>query len=694
MDKKTILIISIILTNITVLVGRQSDAGRKVDSLMAVYKSTQIDTIKLQVLTELSVFYRKSDTPKSAEYAQEYIDIARNIGDNKLLSTGYRRLGDMNRYLGKYVEAEENYKEAIRYSDNAGDEISKGMTYSSLSYLYKRQGKYPESLEASLTSVDIIEKSGNEKLLSRAYHALASVYSYMANRKLSLEYYLKAARLNEKLGDDELLGLNYSDIANLYLVEENYKDAEKYLLESLELVQGINEPRSEIPPLVNIGIVYLNTNRKDLAIESFQKALIISKDLNDPQKTGYCLDQLGDVYKDSGKPQEALDHYNQALEIWQRIGDKQGVANSTFSIGLCLRSQGKLSLGVLKMKKALELIEQTGFRLSKSDMLEELSDTYAEIGNYQLAYTHHKSLKSFQDSIFNSKNEDKMNSLRAIYDTEKKEQQIDLQETQLREQTAVIDRQQAERNVLLTVAVFIVLIAILIFYFYRKVKLSNHQINLQNLEITKQKEVIEKSLGERESLLKEIHHRVKNNLQIIASLLQLQSGRQTDMNTKKLLEEGQGRVKSMALIHQKLYENEDLKNIVFSEYLKDLISEIKRSFGSEVDNVELQIESDDIIFDVDKAIPLGLIINELTTNSFKYAYQGNDNGKLKVVMKQDGDRYTLEVSDNGNGLPQSFDFKNADSLGLKLVRILSNQLEGEYKITSEKGTVFRLSFAA
>lgn len=692
-SKTIVLSFFCMLISSTFLKG-QSDTQSKIDSLELAFSNSQEDHHKLQILEELTKFYSRKDTRKSAKYAQEYVDIAKKIADHKLLSNGYRRLGDMNRFLGEYKKAEEDYKNALAFANLANDKKSTGMTYSSLSYLYKRQGKYPESLQASLTAVELIEKLGEEKMLPRAYHTLASVYSYMANRETSLKYYLKAARINEKLGNQELLGLNYSDIANLYLVEENYEEAEGYLLKSLELIHEGNVPRSLIPPLVNIGIVYLETDRKEQAIASFQKALIISQDLKDPQKTGYCLDKLGDVYKSSGKFQKAIDLYDQSLLIWKEIGDLQGIANSNFMIGVCLKNLGQLNNGIKKMKVALDLISQTGFRLTKADMLKELSDTYAKTGNYKLAFEHHKMFKSFQDSVFNRENEDKISDLRAEYDTEKKEQQIDLQLIQLGEQTAVIAQQKAERNILITIALFIVLIACLIYYFYHKVKKSNHLINEQNVAITQQKKLIEKSLGERETLLKEIHHRVKNNLQIIASLLQLQSGRQTDRNTKRLLEEGQGRVKSMALIHQKLYENEDLKNIPFSEYLKDLILEIKKSFGSKAENIEIIIESDHIFFDIDKAIPLGLIINELTTNSFKYAYQKSKEGKLNVTMKKEANKYVLEISDNGGGLPQSFDFSNAESLGLKLVRILSLQLEGEYNLTSDQGTIFKLNFAA
>ncbi|SMD31858.1 Two-component sensor histidine kinase, contains HisKA and HATPase domains [Reichenbachiella faecimaris] len=211
-------------------------------------------------------------------------------------------------------------------------------------------------------------------------------------------------------------------------------------------------------------------------------------------------------------------------------------------------------------------------------------------------------------------------------------------------------------------------------------------------EIEKQKDIIAKSLIEKESLLKEIHHRVKNNLQIIASLLYLQSGKFENEDFKRVLEEGQGRVRSMALIHQKLYENDDLKSIPFDEYLTELVGEIRASFG--MVQIQLNVEAKDIFFDVDTAVPLGLIVNELATNAFKYAFAKVPKGSFSISLTQEGNRYMLSVKDDGQGIPDEIDIKKTKSLGLRLVRMLSQQLEGDFVFESKDGTNFSLTFAA
>lgn len=251
---------------------------------------------------------------------------------------------------------------------------------------------------------------------------------------------------------------------------------------------------------------------------------------------------------------------------------------------------------------------------------------------------------------------------------------------------------------MLYVVTFGLVVYLIVYLNSRRLKKVNERleqiIEERTKEILDQKNVIQKSLEERESLLKEIHHRVKNNLQIIASLLYLQSGKFEDENFKKVLEEGQGRVRSMALIHQKLYENEDLKNIPFGEYLQELIGEIKTSFGAEAQNIKVKIDVDQVNFDVETAIPLGLIINELATNAFKYAFEELNEGNFSISLVRESGDYLLTVSDDGKGLPDEINIKKTKSLGLRLVKMLSVQLEGEYEIRSEKGTVFNLKFVA
>jgi len=211
-------------------------------------------------------------------------------------------------------------------------------------------------------------------------------------------------------------------------------------------------------------------------------------------------------------------------------------------------------------------------------------------------------------------------------------------------------------------------------------------------ELKQAKEKIKASLREKEVLLREIHHRVKNNLQVISSLLILQSKQISGKKNQELFQESQNRVKSMALIHEKLYQSQDLASINFKEYLNTLIIGLFRSYQSHSSHVELKLNVEDITLGIDSAIPCGLIINELVSNSLKYAFPNGREGVISVVLRYLNKKdVELVVSDNGIGMPEDLDFRNSKSLGLHLVTILAeDQLGGEIKLSRDNGTEFRI----
>ncbi len=201
------------------------------------------------------------------------------------------------------------------------------------------------------------------------------------------------------------------------------------------------------------------------------------------------------------------------------------------------------------------------------------------------------------------------------------------------------------------------------------------------------------SLAEKEVLLKEIHHRVKNNLQIVSSLLNLQAGQVTDPHTLDALQDSQTRVRSMALIHEKLYRSENLAKINFAEYIRDLISYLFRVQNINPHQITVDIKADDIFLEIDTAIPCGLILNELASNAIKHAFPGERAGKICITACQiNNTTLSLIVSDNGIGFSDELDPEKSNSLGLQLVGALVTQLEAEMKIVSNEGAEFHVSF--
>ena len=213
------------------------------------------------------------------------------------------------------------------------------------------------------------------------------------------------------------------------------------------------------------------------------------------------------------------------------------------------------------------------------------------------------------------------------------------------------------------------------------------------MNITKLKDTeneLKNSLKEKDLLLKEVHHRVKNNMQIISSLLSLQSSYIEDENVRTLFQESQNRIRSMAMVHEKLYKSENMSKIDFKQYMSDLVDSLSYNHRINPDNVKKKMES--VLFDVETAIPCGLILNELVTNTFKHAFPNGNIGEITVELCKKGSTVFMKVSDNGIGFPEDIDFKNTKSLGLKLVNSLVMQMDGEIQLDRTNGTKFTVSF--
>ncbi len=239
--------------------------------------------------------------------------------------------------------------------------------------------------------------------------------------------------------------------------------------------------------------------------------------------------------------------------------------------------------------------------------------------------------------------------------------------------------------------------------YYREVFLDPIQSEDERIEevsgighdITEKKiseEELKSSLKEKDVLLKEVHHRVKNNMQVISSILNLQSSYISDEKVLSILRESQNRIKSMAIIHEKLYRTKDFSSIKFSEYVENLAESIVRTYEYNEAEIEIVFNLEEVLLNLDMAIPCGLIINELISNSLKYAFNSNEKGKIEINLSESNEEVKLQIADNGVGIPKEINFKKTETLGLQLVNTLTQQLEGTIELEVDKGTKFKLNF--
>ncbi|MEO0895363.1 MAG: sensor histidine kinase [Bacteroidota bacterium] len=316
-----------------------------------------------------------------------------------------------------------------------------------------------------------------------------------------------------------------------------------------------------------------------------------------------------------------------------------------------------------------ELDEDLDWRLNVE---ERAAIFYEKIGRQNKALKHYKNYFAAKDSAFKQNVQLKARELEAKYKAVE-------QEAALTQQQILIEKEKARKlRWFYLLGGLGVLIMLILFFLNNRVR--------NNRLLAQKNEVIQVALEEKDVLLREIHHRVKNNLQVISSLLSLQSRRTDDPTIQRALQDGRNRVRSMALIHQNLYQDENLIGVDTRAYINKLATNLLKNYKVEEHDIHLTQQVDPLQLDVDTIIPVGLILNELISNSLKYAFPETGKGEMLISFTQEGDYLHLQVEDNGKGLEEDFDWKKSKSLGFRLVRSFAEKLKAELHVSTEKGT--------
>lgn len=622
-----------------------------IDSLRRVYDSEIDDSTRVRVTRQLAAKYRILKPDSAYYFARQLIKRAKKMTYITAEHVGYQEVG-LFYYIRQQFDSSVWYlNKALTMAGELGDSARVSTYQGNMAMIYGRRGQYDEALKNLFPRLKYTEEHDLLESQSKTLNNIAYIYHRM----------------------------------------QRYQDALNYNHKALEVKKALNNEMSILETYGNLGANFTSLNNKDSAFFYHKKALALSEKLGVETKLASILVNIATYHAD--ERQFNFDSAKWYAERALAYGNKYENLGTIARIYSCLGNIHYLTkqyeVAIKMHRKAKEFYEGRKIEEGLQGTLYAIAVNLNHLGRYKEAYHTLLESRAVHDSVFNRQGTEVVSELKVKYETEKKEQEIAIKNAELSVRTLALSRQQLLRNIAISGLVVIAVVALLLYWNFRIKSSSNKTISAKNRQL-------EKAVTEREALIKEIHHRVKNNLQVIASLLYLQSDESENASVKKLLEEGQGRVRSMALIHQKLYENEDLKSIPFEEYLKELISEIQRSFGPKAEKVRLEVRAKDVFFDVDTAVPLGLIVNELSTNAFKYAYSRQLEGFLKIQLTNEQDNvYSLHVSDNGGGIPDDkLDTANSQSLGLKLTKMLSSQLEGEYSFDNTQGTTFNLRFSA
>ena len=569
------------------------------------------------------------------------------------------------------------------------------LTRTSLTFLVQN----PDiSMLLSNDAEKIAELSQNDTLRAMAYVSKSAVYSIKDNTDLILEYALKTLAISERTAlHPDIMASMHRKFGRVYRDQNNLKSSIEAYEKALAYSTKVNNFKDMSGTAGTLTQIYSRVKQYDKALAYQKQALDLAKKIGFSDNIIRCNIHLIDLYLGMNNVPDALSTIDELTNGLQKLDISPIVKGLAYS----KIADFDLQHGSTNRQLATRYLD------SMQSLLKTTTPGYDNTANYYL----NRALLDFSRQRYDSASaalilyhkykeisdndilEGHSQELATKYESGKKDALIKNlnAESELRKKANELANFQ--RNGIGVLAALLGLMTYLFYTRYRLKKKTSEELAKKNIEIEQQKALIQTSLGEKETLLREIHHRVKNNLQIISSLLDIQSANIQDENVLSSIQEGQSRVQAMSLIHQNLYQSEHLSNVDIENYLKELVAYLSNMFVGEDKSIEVHVDAANINFDIDTAIPLGLIVNELVSNAYKYAFEKHGKGQISIHIKSLNDSdYELEVKDDGKGFPEGFDEKKTKSLGLKLVRILSRQLRGSFSAKSDNGAKFTVKF--
>jgi two-component sensor histidine kinase len=488
---------------------------------------------------------------------------------------------------------------------------------------------------------------------SSIYHQLGLTEKAIGERRK--EYEKLAAK-----GDTNATVSYYNDMGVFFNVLKNSDSAKSYFLKAKYLLEHMQYPA--------INEVQIN----------FFKALVDGN--------------LGLAYYNNGKVREAVPLLQRDVYYSRKSNNFESAVNSYL---LLVRSQlalGDKHLAELYLDTARILVTEDVTELApKLKFILTQADYYNATGDFSRANENYRQYLGLSEKARIIENAQRLQNEKVSIGVEQREIELAERDKMLKQIQLNEARDRSFRAYLLAGTLVMLVIMCFLIYNNYSSKKREEQLSTKNKQISRQKFQIEQSLKDKDVLIKEIHHRVKNNLQIITSMLSLQISKIDDEKTESILRDAKQRISSIALTHQMLYQKENLSTVNLGEYLERLVRQIEHIMP--LSNIELltNISSQNSRLSIDNAVPLGLLVNELLTNAYKHAFPEVGRGRIRVSLTEDESSFTVEISDNGVGLPHNFDSQERKTLGMELIYILAEQLDSGLIIENANGSCFKLN---
>ena len=561
------------------------------------------------------------------------------------------------------------------------------------------------------------EHGDSPDALMKGYRVAGLAYDYQYVMDSAESNYRRSLQLAMELNDTVFMAILNFNLGTLHLLEGNYASVLPYYDRAIVLLQGRPDGQLYLSKVfTNLGIVYRRTKRYEDAIDIYRKALLLLDPTEDRKLFGELCINTGNAFSALEEFDSARFYYDRALQVVDHTRDKFTYYYASNGLGIVSYEQNRLEeamlffrpvasdstlsdsnlritalgyLGSISQKlnqpgrareyfaAAWSYADEENFPDQTMEFYLQLADFYESAGDQAQALFYLKKHHALASQLLTQEVIDKTAEWEERFRNQEKEKEIISLELKNEEASLYAQQQANQRNFFLFLAIVLTIVALFSFYLYLARKRSAEQLRAKN-------EVIQQALADKEMLMKEIHHRVKNNLQVISSLLNLQSNLLKDSAANAAVLESKNRVHAMALIHQTLYQDDKMAVIDAAQYLEQLVGNLEQSYNSSEKRIRLETAIDPLQIDVDKMILLGLIVNELLTNAYKYAFEGLDEGIIELTLKAEQDKVLFRLRDNGVGMREKT--SGREGLGMLLIRDFARKLGTVVQFRSAGGT--------
>ncbi len=489
----------------------------------------------------------------------------------------------------------------------------------------------------------------------------------------ALIYFLEAIKIQEELKDSVGLSFTYNNMGLMYYAQYDYSSALKYLNKSLLIDRLINDDESAAGSMINIGIIYTYLDSLNKSADLYEEAYQLYAELKSERGMITALSNMGKVYFAQKQYQKALINYLKVEEFYKNQEVNAEAESSIYnSLANTYLKLAQYPQALIYANKDLDICIEANLLNKKQFAYETLNEIYKVQGNYEKAHEYLKKYTDLRDSILTKDRTQVIEEMQTKYETEKTEKE--LAEVRFEKEKEKL-KHQTETQVLYGLSAFFIVLLVFLFFGFRSKQKINRLLKDKN-------QLNETIIEQKEMMLGEVHHRVKNNLQLINSIVELQAMDTGNENSSIVLNDIQKRINAIAELHQFLYQTDDVEKVDVSQYLTSLVEGLRQSFDKETHQIQIISSIAPMFLDIKTAVPIGLIVNELITNALKYAFNGKDEGRIEISLKKKENQLILIIKDNGVGINEK---KESTSFGTKMIKSLCRQLKAKWEMKTENG---------